>query len=372
MAKVYNRDVRIAGGGKLYVGETEVVDASGNIKANIQDTLAQGSMYVGNSSNVTSEVDFSGNGKIPVGNGTTVTSQTMGGDASINGTGTVTVTQAAGAFDVKGGLLSSTKTDDGATGAAVAAVQISASPAANDVPGAFISMGKDDATNDTIYAQFAGVIEDPTDGAEIGSAAVQVQNGTGSLADAATFEHDGSNGKVSTGAVLTDLTVGTANGTVVAEEYGDGRSHTTVLTLTAEAVPGPAGGGNEDMGYLLYTFPAGAHVHEVTYMDVALQGGGVVDADTPEVGIGSVIAAGASATLAGTEMDYVTAQVATDCSGTATVAGPLGATAGVLTGISLNTAANAKTVHLNYADNWAGADTLAATGTVVLKWTSMA
>ena len=54
------------------------------------------------------------------------------------------------------------------------------------------------------------------------------------------------------------------------------------------------------------------------------------------------------------------------------VSGPVGATAGVLTGISLNGAADVKAVHFNYAANWAGADTLAASGTVVIKWTSLA
>lgn len=53
--------------------------------------------------------------------------------------------------------------------------------------------------------------------------------------------------------------------------------------------------------------------------------------------------------------------------------GPVGATAGVLTGISLNEAASAKTIHINAADTWDAGITgnLTATGTVTLKWTRL-
>ena len=167
---------------------------------------------------------------------------------------------------------------------------------------------------------------------------------------------------------------GTPGTGVTALEIGDGYNHTTILTMTAQALDPPTAGAAEAHGHLLYTFPAGVHVHEVTYMDIALQGGGTVDTDTPDVGIGSVIGSGANATLnavGATSEDYITGQTATNCSGTATVVGPVGAVAGVLTGISLNGAADVKAVYLNYADTWAGADTLAATGTVVLKWTTL-
>lgn len=363
--------------------EIIAVDSSGTatIKADIKDTLAQGSIYIGNASGVTSELSAKADTKILVGNGTTAAMQSLSGDATMTNAGVVTVTGSTGAFAATGDLtnasgdITSTKTDDGAAGATITARQVSASPAGSDIPGSFNVEGKDDGGNDTTYAQFQGVIQSPTDGAEISSANVNVQNGTGSLTNVATFEHDGTNKVLQTGLVRTASNIGTPGTGVTAFEYGDGKSHVTVLSMTSQAVDPPTAAAAEAHGHLLYTFPAGAHLHEVTYMDIALQGGGTVDTDTPDVGIGSVIASGAQALLSGvgaTSEDYITGQTATNCSGTATVVGPVGAVAGVLTGISLNTASDAKTVHLNYADTWAGADTLAATGTVVLKWTSIA
>jgi len=184
----------------------------------------------------------------------------------------------------------------------------------------------------------------------------------------ATIEDDG----IHPDAVFLRVGVGTANTGVTAQHYGDGRNIITVLTFSALALPAITAAADEAHGYLLYTFPAGTHYHEVTYMDVALQGGGTIDADTPDVGIGSVIGAGAVAVLdtPATFEDYITGQTATDCGGTATKK-LTAATAGIGTGISLNSASDVKTVYLNYADGWAGADTIAATGTVILKWSIM-
>ncbi len=163
---------------------------------------------------------------------------------------------------------------------------------------------------------------------------------------------------------------GTPGVGVTAVHEGVGRDIVTTLTLTATTVDPPTAAAAEGHGHLVYTFPAGAHFHEVTYMSMALQGGGVVDADTPDVGIGSIIASGAVSVLSGTSTfeDYITGQTATDADGTATVAQTV-ATAGALTGISINDAADVKTLHFNYADTWAGADTLTATGTITFKWT---
>ena len=359
--------------GSIQVGGTEVVNSAGEIKADIKDTLAQGSIYVGDATNITSEVDASTNTAIMIGNGTTVASQTIGGDGSITNTGTLTITQAAGGFIVKGGALASTLTSDAATGGIITAGQNSASPAANDVPGAFTVDGQDDDGNATTYARLTGTIVDPTDAAEIGSAAIEVQNGTGALAVAADFSHDGSYGTIETDIIIANGNAGTASGTVEAEEFGTGFHHVTVLTLNAEPLAPPTAAANEAHGTLLYTFPAGVHSHKVTHMSVGLQGGGVVDADTPKIGVGSVIGTGAVAVLNGTPtfMDYLTESTAGDCAGTPTdLATP--ATAGYGTGISMNQAADVKAVHLNYADGWAGADTLTATGQVVLEWTSIA
>jgi len=165
---------------------------------------------------------------------------------------------------------------------------------------------------------------------------------------------------------------GVPGANVTATERGDSYNHVTRLTFTNLALPGPTAMANEAHGYLLYTFPAGTHIHKATLMGIGLQGGGVVNADTPDVGLGSVEATGAVALLNGTATfeDYITGQTAADCNGTLSTA-LLAATAGALTGISLNDPTSAKTLYLNYADGWAGADTLLATGQVIIEWTTL-
>lgn len=162
---------------------------------------------------------------------------------------------------------------------------------------------------------------------------------------------------------------GTAGDDVTAVHTStDGKHFVTTLSLNAVSYA-IGGAANEAIGALIYTFPAGVHSHKVTNMSVALQGGGTVDADTPDVGVGSVKGTGAVAVLGGTAgfEDYITGQTAADCGGTATTK-MTAATAGYGTGISLNEAAGVKAVHLNIADLWAGADTVTATGTVTLEW----
>jgi hypothetical protein len=178
---------------------------------------------------------------------------------------------------------------------------------------------------------------------------------------------------ISPDSVRLRVAAGTPGTNVTAKHYGDGKDVTTVLTLTAVAFP-IAGAANEAIGKLIYTFPAGAHIHYASYGSLALTGGGVVDAATPDVGIGSVIATGAVDVLGGTATfeDYVTGQTwAATCNGTVQTMGPLCATAGALAGISLNKTTDAKTVHLNMAAAWAGADTVSVTGTVTIRWTIM-
>ena len=209
----------------------------------------------------------------------------------------------------------------------------------------------------------------------------------GLITDENTISIDTINEKTSgTGITLGDIaysddirlatSVGTSGTGVTAVHQGSGRNIITVLTLSGQTLDPPTAAAAEAHGHLLYTFPTGAHFHEVTYMSIALQGGGVVNTDTPNIGIGSVVASGAVSVLGGTATfeDYITGQTASDCNGTVTgtvTVAMTAATAGYGTGISLNVAASTKTVCLNYADTWAGADTLTATGTVTIKWTIM-
>lgn len=164
--------------------------------------------------------------------------------------------------------------------------------------------------------------------------------------------------------------VGTPNTGVVATEYGNGRNHTTILTVSQEDALTFADGANIADGYLLYTLPAGAVLTSGASMDMAVTAADSgLAAGATEVGVGTVIASGAVAVLSGTATfeDIVTGQVA--------------ASAGVVVPAVVSTAlpilaASAHTVHLNVAlasTVAAGSDlSVDLAGTVVLNWTLLA
>jgi hypothetical protein len=178
-------------------------------------------------------------------------------------------------------------------------------------------------------------------------------------------------------AVLTTLS-GAAFGvpaaaTVSASTTGDGRDFTTVLTLTNFIVGALAGAAAAlGVGNKVFTFPAGAHIHYATYMSLGLTAAGTTK--TPDLGIGSVIASGAVAVLGGTATfeDYITGQTAADIAGTPAVKTSV-ATAGALTGISINEAASVKDVFVNAAATWSANNTgnLTASGRITLRWTKL-
>ena len=169
--------------------------------------------------------------------------------------------------------------------------------------------------------------------------------------------------------VTTD-NVGTANTGVTAAEYGNGYMHTTVLTVSQ--VDALTTGDNAALadGYLLYTLPAGEIIINSAYMSMGMSATTEQIADTPDIGIGTVIGTGAVATLntTGTFEDIITGQTAADADGTASVVTTI-PTAAVPFVIAT---ADAHTIHFNAADTWAD-DTstdLSAdiAGTVVLNW----
>lgn len=174
---------------------------------------------------------------------------------------------------------------------------------------------------------------------------------------------------------LTTKNVGAVNSVtgLTGIEYGDGVNHVTVLTMDEMPVGSPVAAANLAFGKKLYTLPAGAQIIEAVYMYLSLEGSVNIVADTPDVGIGSVIASGAVAVLGGTGTfeDYLTGQTSGAISGSNGIEKASAATAGALTGISLNLSNSAKTIHLNVADGWAGAGDVTATGRVVLVWKSL-
>jgi len=171
---------------------------------------------------------------------------------------------------------------------------------------------------------------------------------------------------------ITTVNVGTVETGSVAVEGGDAIKHRTVITIDT-TLPAIAGGANLAVGKLLYTLPAGVQMIDSAYMSVAItQSEGNITADTPDVGIGTTIGAGAVAVLGGTAgfENIVTGQTAADCDGTATVTA-LKPTGG--TGALPVLVAGAKTIYLNVADGWAASGDAAATltGTVVIEWTQL-
>ena len=168
---------------------------------------------------------------------------------------------------------------------------------------------------------------------------------------------------------------GTANTGVTAAEYGDGYQHTTVLTVSQVNALTIADNAAIADGRLLYTFPAGAIVIDYAYMTMGMTAASAeAQSDTPDVGLGTVIASGAVSVLSGTATfeDIITGQTATDANGTATVKTTL-PTAGNPFVIE---SGDAHTLHFNVADTWAddtGGDLTAdISGTVVLVWRFLA
>jgi len=171
------------------------------------------------------------------------------------------------------------------------------------------------------------------------------------------------------GTVTSENNVGTvATGSTVVHT-GDGTNMRATITVDT-TLPAIAGGANLAVGKLLYTLPAGANLIKNAYMSLAItQTDGNIDADTPDVGIGTVIASGVVATLDGTATfeNIVTGQTAADCDGTATVK-TTAPTAG--TALAIETG-DAHTIHANVADGWAASGDAAAllTGTVIIDYT---
>lgn len=170
----------------------------------------------------------------------------------------------------------------------------------------------------------------------------------------------------------TATNVGTASTGSTAAEYGDAYWHRTVLTVST-TLPAIAGGAALGIGKQLYAFPAGALLINRSYMSISItQTQGNITADTPEVGLGTVIATGVVAVLntPATFENIITGTAAADCNGTATVvtATP---TAGVPLAIETG---DAHTLFLNVADTWAASGDTAAllAGTVIVDWAFMA
>tara|TARA_Y100000034_G_scaffold132026_1_gene194061 strand:- start:2767 stop:3624 length:858 start_codon:yes stop_codon:yes gene_type:complete len=161
----------------------------------------------------------------------------------------------------------------------------------------------------------------------------------------------------------TNANNGTPATNVTAVHYGDGIDVTAVLTVTNAVI---TVGNSADLGagVLLYTLPAGNITVHTSYMELAIAGVSATT-DTPDVGLGTVIASGAVTVLGGTATfeDVQTGVAADDTNGTAEIAASAAAL-NILTG-------GAHTIYFNAADGWGANADAAGTvnGTVVLRFT---
>lgn len=161
---------------------------------------------------------------------------------------------------------------------------------------------------------------------------------------------------------------GTVATGVTAVEWGDGRHHVTVLTVST-TLPAIAGGAALAVGKLLYTLPAGVQVIRSAHMSLAItQSEGNINADTPDGGLGTTIGSGANALLSAVGAaaeNILTGQTFDDCNGTAEVKA-------VDTALVVESGDD-KTVYFNVADTWAASGDAAAglAGTVVLVWDTL-
>lgn len=193
---------------------------------------------------------------------------------------------------------------------------------------------------------------------------------TGAIAAAGNISSDGS----ITGAnSLTTTAVGTVTtaATTVAEEHGDGVWHLTKLTMTAFAVGTSGDNASLGIGAKFYTLPAGTMMVENASIVGGLTAAISNTAQTPEIGIGTVIASGAVAVLGGT----ATFENVFEGTAVADVAGasfqgvdnPNGATSSPLVILT----AGSHDLFLNAAVAWAdvtAAGAVTFTGVITIKW----
>ncbi len=168
---------------------------------------------------------------------------------------------------------------------------------------------------------------------------------------------------------------GTPGVGVTAVTKGDGGNMVTTLTMDGAVLPAITGGGAQAVGLKVFDFPAGVTRTKAVHMSVGItQSEGNINLDTPEVGVGSVIATGGVSVLNGTTGfdDYVDETTAANCTGTETdLTNDIATTPAIAAGMQLNLAGGVKSMHLNVADIWAASGDLAATlnGTIVFEWT---
>jgi hypothetical protein len=169
----------------------------------------------------------------------------------------------------------------------------------------------------------------------------------------------------------------TTAATTVAEEHGDGLEHVTKLTMTAFVIGTSGDAAALGIGAKFYTFPAGAIMVEDASMVGGVTAAISVTTDTPEVGIGTVIASGAVSVLSGTATfeDIINGNVSGD--GGDTVAPDVAGTtfyknSSITAPVLIKTSGGkSHDLFLNCAVTWANvaaAGPVTFTGVITIKW----
>lgn len=168
----------------------------------------------------------------------------------------------------------------------------------------------------------------------------------------------------------------TTSSTTVAAEHGDGLWHITKLTLTNFAIGTSGDNAALAIGAKFYTFPAGTIVVENASIVGSITAAISVTTNTPEVGIGTVIGSGASATLTTTMEDIVDGGAAGFVGGDAVAPNVAGGAFykgnTFTTPVVIKTSGGkARDLFLNVAATWAdvaAAGAVTFTGVITLKW----
>lgn len=209
----------------------------------------------------------------------------------------------------------------------------------------------------------------PSDTALTADTISEVTSATGVTVDGVLLKDS----DVTAGEVFLATPYVTAGTGVTKEERGDGRNVTVTLSFTDLVLGAPTAGGNSAHGAILCTLPNSNLLLTAISCKIALTVG-TTTTDTPDVGLGTVIATGAQALLSATATweDIITGQTYPDCAGTNDYFGTV--FSGVVTDattVPLIKSAGAGTkIHLNAADGWAAGVTgnLTATGYVVINF----
>jgi hypothetical protein len=169
----------------------------------------------------------------------------------------------------------------------------------------------------------------------------------------------------------------TTSATTVASETGNGIAHVTQLTLTSFAVGTSGDNASLGIGAKFYTLPAGTIEIIAATMVGGLTAAISNTAQTPEVGIGTVIASGAVSVLSGTATFEDVIDGNTSTTGGDTVAPDVAGTAFYKGGgarlpvLIKTTGGKSHDLFLNVAVAWAdvtAAGAVTFTGVITLVW----